>query len=86
MEHAEDLLRAEPLEQLATLPAVLADAADTGLTMRGQPARRASSETPGPSPEPSIRMAQVRRPVCYRRSRTNSRRTGSLSASTMTTP
>jgi hypothetical protein len=33
VEHAEDLLRAEPLEQLATLPAVLADAPDTGLTM-----------------------------------------------------
>jgi hypothetical protein len=33
VEHAEDLLRAEPLEQLATLPAVLADAADNGLTM-----------------------------------------------------
>ncbi|MCW2877832.1 MAG: hypothetical protein JWQ95_1932 [Sphaerisporangium sp.] len=34
VEHAEELLSAEPPEQLATLLAVLADAADTGLTMR----------------------------------------------------
>ncbi|WP_329426325.1 barstar family protein [Streptosporangium sp. NBC_01495] len=33
VEHAEELLGAEPLEQLATLLSVLADAADAGLTV-----------------------------------------------------
>ncbi|GAA2315937.1 hypothetical protein GCM10010149_79930 [Nonomuraea roseoviolacea subsp. roseoviolacea] len=33
VEHAEELLDAEPPEQLATLLAVLADAAETGLTL-----------------------------------------------------
>ncbi|MBG0827531.1 barstar family protein [Planomonospora sp. ID67723] len=33
VEHAEELLSAEPPAQFATLLAVLADAADTGLTM-----------------------------------------------------